>query len=135
MFILNNMEPYKFKPHNPLDDEEPCLPPKKVGECFRYMKVSFRNGKEFKGYDIFDVYVRTLQYIGFETATKVAYWSKCKRGGYPIISKEVHKEWTPRYKSYEIDGYHILKVKANSYRALINQISDTYKLGISVELL
>lgn len=129
------MEPYKFKPHNPLDDEEPCLPPKKVSDCFRYMKVSFLNGMEFKGYDIFDVYVRSLKYIGFEIATKVAYWSKCKRGGCPIISKKVHKEWTPRYKSYEFDGYHILKVKGNSYRALLNQISDTYNLGINVELM
>lgn len=129
------MQHYQFKEHNPLDDEEPCLPPKKEGESFRYMKVSFPNGKEFKGYDIFDVYARTIRYIGFEVAVKVAYWSKCKRGGCPIISKTVHKEWTPRYKSFEIDGYHILKVKANSYRALINQISETHNLGIKVELM
>lgn len=132
---MNDMTPYKFATHNPIDDEEPCLPPKKEGECFRYMKASFPDGKEFKGYDIFDVYVRSLQYIGFDTANKVAYWSKCKRGGCPIISKTVHKEWFPRYKSYEIDGYHVLKVKGNSFRALINQISDTYNLGIKVELI
>lgn len=129
------MQHYNFKEHNPIDDEEPCLPPKKEWGRFRYMKVSFPNGKEFKGYDIFDVYARTLLYIGLEVAAKVAYWSKYKRGGCPIISKTVHKEWAPRYKSFEINGYHILKVKANSYRALINQISETHNLGIKVELM
>lgn len=99
------------------------------------MKVSFPNGREFKGYNIFDVYARTLRHIGLENAAKVAYWSKYKRGGAPIISTTVHKEWHPRYKSVEIDGYHVLQVKANSYRALLNQISVTYNLGIKVELL
>lgn len=129
------MRPYKFATRNKQDDEEPILPPHKIGESFRYMKVSFPNGKEFKGYNIFNVYARTLKYIGFEKATNVAYWCKYKRGGAPIISKMVHKEWCPRYKSVEIDGYHILQVRANSYRALLNLISETYNLGIKVELL
>lgn len=118
-----------------MDDEDPVLPPRGVGESFRYMKVTFPNGKEFKGSNIFDVYVRALRFIGFERVNKVAYWSKYKRSGAPIVSTTIHKEWSPRYKSYEIEGYHILKVKANSFRALINQISETYNLGIRVELL
>lgn len=132
---MNDMTPYKFATHNPQDDEEPILPPRKLGECFRYMKVSFPNGREFKGYNIFDVYARTLRYIGLGIAAKVAYWSKYKRGGAPIISTTIHKEWAPRYKSVEIEGYHVLQVKANSYRALLNKISETYNLGIKVELL
>ena len=135
MYILSKMKPYKFATRNQQDDEAPILPPHKIGESFRYMKVSFPNGKEFKGYNIFDVYARTLQYIGFEMATKVAHWCKYKRGGAPIISKVLHKEWSPRYKSVEIDGFHVLQVKANSYRALLNLISETYNLGIKVELL
>ena len=118
---MNDMTPYKFATHNPLDDEEPILPR--------------RNGREFKGYNIFDVYARALRYIGLGIAAKVAYWSKYKRGGAPIISTTIHKEWAPRYKSVEIDGYHVLQVKANSYRALLNKISETYNLGIKVELL
>ena len=81
---------------------------------------------------MFDVYVRALHYIGLEKAMKVAYWGKCKRRGAPIVSKFVHKEWVPRYQSYELDGYHILKAKANSFQALLNQISETYKLRIIV---
>ncbi len=118
-----------------MDDEQPILPPKGVGESFRYMKVTFPNGTEFKGYNIFDVYIRSLRYIGFDRVYKVSYWSKYKRGGAPIVSTTIHKEWGPRYKSYEVDGYHVLKVKANSFRALINQISETYNLGIRVDLL
>ena len=129
------MVPYTYAPYNPMDDEPPILPPKGRGESFRYMKVTFSDGTEFKGYNIFDVYIRSLRFIGFERVNKVAYWSKYKRGGAPIVSTKIHKEWGSRYKSYEVDGYHVLKVKGNSFRALINQISRTYNLGIRVELL
>ena len=92
------MVPYTFAPYNPMDEEQPILPPKSAGERFRYMKVTFPNGTEFKGYNIFDVYIRSLQFIGFDKVNKVSYWSKYKRGGAPIVSTTIHKEWGSRYK-------------------------------------
>lgn len=130
------MEPYQFATRTRLDDEKPVLPPKKEGECFRYMSVAFRDGKIYRGYNIFDVYMRALSHIGLEKAYRVAYCSpKLRRNGAPVISNIICKEWPERYMSVEYEGYHILKVKANTYRALLNLISETYNLGIKVELL
>lgn len=130
------MEQYKFATRTHLDDEKPALLPKKEGDCFRYMSVTFEDGKVYRGYNIFDVYMRALSHIGLEKAYRVAYCCpNLRRNGAPVISNKICKEWPERYTSVEHEGYHILKVKANTYRALLNLISETYNLGIKVELL
>lgn len=129
------MEPYKFVEYNPFDEVKPNLPPKGLGDCFRYMVVSFKDGTVFKGHNIYDVYMRALKHIGLEKAAKSAYFNNIQSGGAPIVSKQISPNWNSRYKCYEIDGYHVLKIKGNSYRALLNKLSEEHNLGISVELI
>lgn len=132
---MNKMTPYKFAPYNPYDDEEPCLPPKKVGESYRYIKITFADGTCFRGYDVFDKYIRALKHIGFDVVLKEAYRSNYKRGGAPIVANHVCTEWPHPERSVEVDGCHILRDRGTTYRALLNQIARNQNIGIEVELI
>lgn len=129
------MTTYKFEPYNILDETVPVFTKKGAGESFKYISIKLKNGKVFKGHNIFDNYVRAIYYIGLDKAARIAYYYNINSGGAPIISRKIEPKWTKKYKSFELEGYHILKIKANSYRALLNRLSETYDLGIKVELL
>lgn len=132
---MSNMKPYKFVEYSQYDYEEPCLPPKKVGESYRYIKITFADGACFQGYAIFDRYIRALKHIGFDVVLKEAYRSNYKRGGAPIVANHVCTEWPHPGRSVEVDGCHILKDRGTTYRAFLKQIALNQRRGIEIELI
>lgn len=93
------------------------------------------DGTCFRGYDIFDKYIRALKYIGFDVVLKEAYRSNYKRGGAPIVANHVCTEWPHPERSVEVDGCHILKDKGNTYRAFLNQIARNQRDRIDIVLI
>lgn len=132
---MSNMTPYNFVKYSQYDDEEPCLPPKKAGERYRYIKITFADGVCFRGYEIFDNYVRALKHIGFDVILKEASRSNFKRGGAPIVANHVCPECPHPERSVEIDGCHILSERGTTYRAFLNQIARNQNRGIDIELI